>query len=336
MICRREPAVYTGMNGVAVDKVLSRALSSSRSFASEELESFLKSADRGVWREVYSAARAVRKKCGRDRVLLRALVETSNFCAKDCRYCGIRRSNREIARYRIPLDEIGEIVSGIRTEGYDAVAFQGGEIESEENTAYYEQALQMCSGLEVTLSLGEQEKDVYSRWKKAGALRYLLRIESSNRKIFADLHPPGHSFDRRVGCIRALKRTGYITGTGIMTCLPEQRPADLAADIAFFASVEADMVGMGPWIPHPAAPLTASGDYSAERAVELTCRMIALTRLYLHDVNIVSATALEALAGSEGRERGIEAGANVVMPNFTPSAYRSNYDLYPGKAGCGR
>lgn len=324
------------MNGAAVDEVLSRALSAPRSIALEELEWLLACDDCGVRRLIYSAARAVRLKCGRDVVLPRALIETSNLCAKDCRYCGIRRSNRNIARYRIPLGEIAEIISLVRAEGFDAVAFQGGEIESGENTAYYERILEMCAGLQVTLSLGEQEKDVYSRWRKAGALRYLLRIESSSRRIFADLHPHGQSFDRRVECIRTLKGLGYVTGTGIMTCLPGQRPADLAADIVFFASVDADMVGMGPWIPHPAAPLSASGDYSAEKAVELTCRMIALARLYLHEVNIVSATALEALAGSEGRERGIEAGANVVMPNFTPSAYRSNYDLYPGKAECGR
>ena len=336
MIRRCEPAGCLDMNGDVVDEVLSRALSTPRSITLDELEQLLSSEDCGIWRLIYSAARAVRKKCGRDAILSRALIETSNFCAKDCRYCGIRRSNRNIARYRIPLDEIAGIISHVRAEGFDAVAFQGGEIECEENTAYYERILEMCAGLQVTLSLGEQKEDVYRRWKKAGALRYLLRIESSNRRIFADLHPAGHSFDRRVECIRTLKNSGYITGTGIMTCLPGQRPADLAADIAFFASVDADLVGMGPWIPHPAAPLSASGDYSAEKAVELTCRMIALTRLYLHEVNIVSATALEALAGGEGRGRGIEAGANVVMPNFTPCAYRSNYDLYPGKAECGR
>jgi biotin synthase len=145
-----------------------------------------------------------------------------------------------------------------------------------------------------------------------------------------------HSYERRLQALYDLKSVGYLLGSGVMIGLPFQRYAHLEEDLQFLRNLGVDMVGMGPWIPHPAAPLSASGDYSAEKAVELTCRMIALTRLYLHEVNIVSATALEALAGGEGRGRGIEAGANVVMPNFTPCAYRSNYDLYPGKAECGR
>jgi biotin synthase len=324
------------MNARAVDSVLTRAVAAPRSVSAEELTFLLACGDAGLWNEVRSAACEIRRRCGRDRVLYRALIECSNICAKDCRYCGIRRSNGALGRYRMPVEEVIERVECARSEGFDAVAFQGGEIESDANTAYYEEILASCGGLEVTLSLGEQSVETYSRWKAAGALRYLLRIETSNAGLYRALHPAECSFERRVECIRNLKKVGYITGTGVMIGFPGQEYADLADDVLFFGSVDADMVGMGPWIPHPAAALSSSAEFDAGRAVELSCRIISLTRLYLHDVNIVSATALEALAGAEGRQLGLDAGANVVMPNFTPDIYRREYDLYPGKTGCAK
>ncbi|MGN0833859.1 MAG: [FeFe] hydrogenase H-cluster radical SAM maturase HydE [Kiritimatiellia bacterium] len=313
---------------------LDRALAAPKSLTREELVLFLASDDAGLERDLFAAAREAKVRCGKDEVLLRGLVECSNACAKDCLYCGIRKGNGGVVRYRMPEHEVLACCDEARRRGYPAVAFQAGEIESEENTAYYERLLAGCRGLEVTLSLGEQTEAVYRRWKAAGALRYLIRIETSNRALFSQIHPAACSFDRRLDCIRTLKRLGYVTGSGVMIGLPGQTVEDLARDILFFGEENLDMVGMGPFVPTPGTPLAASRQpgHSAARALALALRMIALARLYLHRVNIVAATALEALDPSAGRDRGIQAGANVVMPNLTPRRYGENYRLYPGKA----
>ena len=327
---------------------LDRALSAPKNLTQTELAAFLASEDEGLWRETFAAAREVKTRCGKTEVLPRGLVECSNVCAKDCLYCGIRKSNAKVPRYRLSEDEVFACIDEARRRGYPAVAFQAGEIESEANTAFYERLLERCKGtagtlgtagtgaLEVTLSLGEQTEEVYRRWKEAGAMRYLIRIETSNRELYAKLHPADCSFDRRLGCIRTLKRLGYVTGTGVMIGLPGQTLDDLANDIVFYGEENVDMVGMGPYVPHCDTPLAMLAAKGAQRgrkeAIELSLRMIALTRLHLWNVNIVAATALEALDPEGGRNRGIEAGANVVMPVLTPARHRSSYDLYPGKA----
>lgn len=286
--------------------------------------------------ELFAEARVVKARCGKTEVLPRGLIECSNVCAKDCRYCGIRKGNGKVRRYRLAEDEAVRCIEETRRRGYPAVAFQAGEIESDENTRYYERLLGHCRGLEVTLSLGEQDESVYRRWKEAGALRYLLRIETSNRVLYAKLHPAGCSFDRRLACLKTLKRLGYVTGTGVMIGLPGQTPEDLVKDILFFRDIQADMVGMGPYIPHADTPLAAeAAPLDAERRawlMTLSLRMIALARIVLQDVNIVAATALEVLDPQNGRARGIAAGANVIMPNVSPCEHRRDYGLYPGKA----
>ena len=318
---------------------LDRALSAPKNLTSDELAEMLASSDEGLWREIFAAAREVKARCGKTEILPRGLIETSNICAKDCLYCGIRKGNEKVPRYLIPEEEVSRCIDEARRRGYPAVAFQAGEIESEANTAYYERLVAYAAGrgrpalpkpLEVTLSLGEQTEDVYRRWKDAGAMRYLIRIETSNRELYAKIHPAECSFERRLGCIRTLKKLGYVTGSGVMIGIPGQTIADLANDIVFFGDERLDMVGMGPYVPAPGTPLASACPRGRGR-YGLALRMIALTRLYLHDVNIVAATALEALDPVGGRNRGIEAGANVVMPVLTPKKYRCNYDLYPGK-----
>ena len=317
-----------------LSRILDRAVAAPRALARDEIAGVLACDDAEAGAELFAAAREVRRRCGRDETLPRGLIECSNVCAKDCLYCGIRRSNSRAVRYRLSEAEALECVAEARRRGYPAVAFQAGEVEGEANTRYYERLLAGCGGLEVTLSLGEQEESVYRRWKAAGALRYLIRIETSSRELFARIHPAACSYDRRLGCIRALKRLGYVTGTGVMIGLPGQTDADLADDILFFARERVDMVGMGPFIPHPDTPLGASAPrVPAAALLRKALRMIALTRLVLQDVNIVAATALEALDPASGRTRGLSAGANVVMPNLTPPRVRGDYDLYPGKSG---
>ena len=320
----------------SLSEILRRAVASPRALSRDEIVALLGLDDPAAEAGLFAAAREVKRRVGKTEVLPRGLIECSNFCAKDCSYCGIRRSNARVARYRLDEGTVRSLVDEARRRGYPAVAFQAGELEGEANTAYYERLLAAASGLEVTLSLGEQTESVYRRWKEAGAMRYLIRIETSDPELYARLHPADCSYARRLECIRTLKRLGYVTGSGVMIGLPGQSLGMLADDILFFARENLDMVGMGPYIPHPDTPLAASVRRTPDRArddalLALSLRMLAVTRLQLHGVNIVAATALEALDPAGGRDRGIAAGANVVMPVLTPSAARLAYDLYPGK-----
>lgn len=310
---------------------LDKALVAPKNLNEDELAKMLASTDEGLWREIFAAAREVKAKCGKTEVLPRGLIECSNICAKNCLYCGIRKGNDKTVRYRMPEEDVLGCINEVRRRGYPAVAFQAGEIEGEANTAYYERHIAMCRGLEVTLSLGEQTEEVYRRWKDAGAMRYLIRIETSNRELYAKIHPAECSFERRLGCIRMLKRLGYVTGSGVMIGLPGQTIDDLAHDIVFYGDENLDMVGMGPYVAHPDSLMPDSRYQLPTTNYQLSLRMIALTRLYLWNVNIVAATALEALDPENGRRRGIDAGANVIMPNLTPEKFRVEYDLYPGK-----
>ena len=310
---------------------LDKALVAPKNLNEDELAKMLASTDEGLWREIFAAAREVKAKCGKTEVLPRGLIECSNVCAKNCLYCGIRKGNDKTVRYRMPEEDVLGCINEVRRRGYPAVAFQAGEIEGEANTAYYERHIAMCRGLEVTLSLGEQTEEVYRRWKDAGAMRYLIRIETSNRELYAKIHPAECSFERRLGCIRMLKRLGYVTGSGVMIGLPGQTIDDLAHDIVFYGDENMDMVGMGPYVAHPDSLMPDSRYQLPTTNYQLSLRMIALTRLYLWNVNIVAATALEALDPENGRRRGIDAGANVIMPNLTPEKFRVEYDLYPGK-----
>ena len=310
---------------------LDKALVAPKNLNEDELAKMLASTDEGLWREIFAAAREVKAKCGKTEVLPRGLIECSNICAKDCFSCGIRKGTAKVPRYLIPDEEVAACIDEARRRGYPAVAFQAGEIEGEANTAYYERHIAMCRGLEVTLSLGEQTEEVYRRWKDAGAMRYLIRIETSNRELYAKIHPAECSFERRLGCIRMLKRLGYVTGSGVMIGLPGQTIDDLAHDIVFYGDENLDMVGMGPYVAHPDSLMPDSRYQLPTTNYQLSLRMIALTRLYLWNVNIVAATALEALDPENGRRRGIDAGANVIMTNLTPEKFRVGYDLYPGK-----
>ena len=315
------------------EKAAERAKALSRG----ELGELLEWPDAG---ELYRAAYAVKEREVGRVVSFRGLVEFGNVCEKNCLYCGIRKGNGAVRRYRMTADEIVRAAEWSRRAGYGSVVLQSGEVGGEANAAFVEGVLRRireACGPEfgITISLGEQEEDVYRRWKEAGAHRCLLRIETSNPELYARLHPADHSWERRRECLRALRRCGYQVGSGVMCGLPGQSLEDLAADIEFFAEEDLDMIGMGPYIPHAGTPLGAEAMASwspeaAARRLELGLRIIAATRLYLHDVNIAAATALQAL-DPEGREKGLLAGANVVMPNVTAREYRGDYLLYEGK-----
>ena len=283
-----------------------------------------------------SRAYAVKARVWGKRVALRGLVEISNICAKNCLYCGIRRGNTKTVRYRMSEDEVFAAVAWAAENRYGSVVLQSGEVADEANALFVERILkrvraELGDSPGITLSLGEQPDNVYRRWLDAGATRYLLRIETSDPVIYARIHPAGHSWQARRQCLRSLRRLGYITGTGVMIGLPGQDEDSLAHDIAFFRDEGVDMVGMGPYIAHPDTPLAAEAPrLGRERLLELSLRMIAAVRLAIPDANIASTTALQAI-DPEGREKGLLAGANVIMPNITPRKYRGEYLLYPGK-----
>ncbi len=272
-------------------------------------------------------------------VYLRGLIEISNQCVKDCLYCGIRRSVR-CPRYELSEEEVMAAARVAASRRYGSLVLQGGERADRKFTQKITRLLKAIKALDtgddpplgITLSLGEQPREVYEEWFHAGAHRYLLRIESSNPDLYRKIHPADHSYDRRLRALQDLKEVGYQTGTGAMIGLPYQTAEDLADDLLFYKELDAPMVGMGPYHPHPETPLTLSGvPYpSAQKRFSLGLKMIALLRLLVPDINIAAATALEIL-DPRGREMGILSGANVLMPNITPREQMVKYNLYNRK-----
>ena len=269
-------------------------------------------------------------------VRLRGIIEFANVCSRDCLYCGIRKSNGKVERYRISKEEILKSAEWIHASGYGSLVLQSGERSDPEFVDFVEDVLRSMKmigdgALGITLSVGEQTKETYERWFEAGAHRYLLRIETSNPKLYAAIHPPDSVFERRVECLTLLKECGYQVGTGVMIGLPDQTPDDLAADILFFEEMDIDMIGMGPFIPHADTPFAEFAEnFDPQAQLEKALNMIAVTRITLEDVNIAAATALQAL-NPLGREMGLKAGANVIMPNTTDVKYRAAYQLYDDK-----
>ncbi len=322
-----------------LSRILEKAVTEPKALSVAELSKLVSLSDEGAVREMRSAAYELKcKYCGKV-VSMRGIIELGNICAKDCFYCGIRKSNLNVERYQLSLEDVERLARINYEDDYASIVLQSGEIEGDAHTEFIEECIKRIIAvappgkepLGITLSLGEQTEDVFRRWKEAGADRYLLRIETSNPKLYRKLHPHSHDFERRVECLRMLRRCGYQVGTGVMSCLPGQTFDDLANDIKFFGDIDVDMIGMGPYIPHNDTPLGKIAPYieNSER-LRLGLNMISAVRLYLHDVNIASTTALQALA-DDGREQGILAGANVMMPNITDTKYRGNYKLYENK-----
>lgn len=287
-------------------------------------------------RELFAEAVETRDGTIGDKVYLRGLIELSNRCRKNCLYCGIRRGNTEAVRYELSDEQVLSAAEYAWKSGYGSVVIQAGERTDRAFVDRIEQLVGRIKTLSdgelgITLSLGEQDREVYRQWFKAGAHRYLLRIESSLPGLYAKIHPADHSFDRRLACLEVLKEEGYQVGTGVMIGLPYQTAENLADDLLFFKALDIDMCGMGPYIEYPGAPLAkVPSNYTRDERLQLALRMIALLRLLMPDINIASTTALHALH-PQGRELGIAAGANVMMPNLTPDAVRKNYKLYDNK-----
>jgi biotin synthase len=277
-----------------------------------------------------------------DAVHLRGLVEVSNHCARRCAYCGLRAANHTLARYRMGADEILKAAHQAAKFGYGTVVLQAGEDYGiiAGWMADLIRRIKDETSLAVTLSLGERTDDELTAWREAGADRYLLRFETSNRTLFDAIHPPlgGQPCDR-IALLRRLQELGYEAGSGVMVGIPGQSYASLADDILLFRELDLDMIGIGPFIPHPATPLgyepeqfPDAGGEQVPNSELMVYKAVALTRLVRPDANIPATTALATINKKNGRELGLQRGANVFMPNLTPLKYRRLYEIYPAKA----
>lgn len=307
-------------------------------FSREDLVRLLKAegADRTA---LFTAAAARKEAVVGKKVYFRGLVEFSNECSKDCLYCGIRNSNSKVVRYEVADEDILAACRFAWENKFGSVVLQSGELSSTKfiNRVDYlvKEIKAMSNGeLGITLSCGEQTRETYLRWFESGAHRYLLRIESSNPELYGKIHPKNehHSFEKRLECLRLLKKCGYQVGTGVMIGLPFQTMEDLASDLLFLKQIDVDMVGMGPYIEHEDTPLYEFRHLvtSKQERFDLALRMVASLRLLLPDINIAAATALQAIDPA-GREKAVKIGANIIMPNLTPSAFRKDYQLYEDK-----
>ncbi len=308
----------------------------------QEILGWLRTTDENELSKLWQMADRVRQQNVGQEVHLRGLIEISNICARRCGYCGLNVENSAIGRYRMTEDEIVECTYEAARFGYGTVVMQAGEdhgITSEWMTGLIRR-IKRETDLAVTLSLGERADEEYRIWFAAGADRYLLRFETSNRVLYDRIHPPlaGQPSDR-IALLRRLKQIGYETGSGVMIGIPGQTYDDLANDILMFRELDLDMIGVGPYIPHQATFLGnpelttyAEAGEQVPNSEEMTYKTIALTRLVCPRANIPSTTALATINTESGRELGLSRGANIVMPNVTPQKYRALYEIYPSKA----
>ncbi|MCH5212462.1 MAG: [FeFe] hydrogenase H-cluster radical SAM maturase HydE [Oscillospiraceae bacterium] len=277
------------------------------------------------------AARAVkvRREIYGNAVFTRGLIEISNICKNDCVYCGIRRSNTNCDRYRLTPQEISDCVDEGYSLGFRTFVLQGGEdgyFSDDVICGIVREIKKKYPDCAVTLSLGERSYESYKRMYDAGADRYLLRHETADKAHYGKLHPAEMSFDNRMECLKNLREIGYQVGCGFMVGSPYQTSAELAHDLKFIEEFKPDMCGIGPFVPHKDTPFAAE----AQGTVELTCYLLSIIRL-IHPPVLLPATTALGTIHPLGRELGIKAGANVVMPNLSPVAVRKKYELYDNK-----
>jgi biotin synthase len=308
-----------------------------------ELVKWLTEDDEKKLDELFCRADEIRRLNVGDEVHLRGLLEISNNCRRACSYCGINVTNKAIHRYRMSFDEIIECARQADQYGYGTIVMQAGE-DDEISDVFVEDIIRTVKSelhLAVTLSLGERSDDELLRWKRAGADRYLLRFETSNRALYQSVHPPvkGRPVFYRFGMLERLRQMGFETGSGVMIGLPGQSFEDLAQDILTFSELDLDMIGVGPYIPHPQTSLGKKPQPSMlpqgvqVPSDEMMCyKVIALSRIMCPQANIPATTALASVNIADGREKGLCRGANVLMPNITPTKYRQFYEIYPSKA----
>ncbi len=265
--------------------------------------------------------------CG-NGIFLRGIVEFSSFCDNTCAYCGLNKNNKTLKRYRLTEEQILDAVKNINTAGINSVVLQSGEEHGTDPgllTRTITRIKNELPDMAITLSAGEKEDDVYKEWFEAGADRYLLKIETTDEALYGRLHP-GMDLKNRLRCSESLKRIGYQNGSGLLIGLPGLTEEIIARDILYLQQMDFDMVGIGLFIPHRATELSDIPHGN----LQLTLKTIALTRLALKNSHLPATTAIGSIE-EDYRVDALRAGANVIMPNFTPLPYRELYEIYPGK-----
>lgn len=329
---------------MTVDDILQKDLLGDQWLTEEELRFLMSITNEDDLQKIYKKAYQVKAKFVEPVAYYRGLIEFSNRCIKNCKYCGIRRDNDKVDRFDMSYEDIIKMAQWAYDHEYGSITLQSGERSDQEFVDYVVDLIKDIKkigdgSLGITMCVGEQSEESYRRMVEAGASRYLLRIETTNPDLYHKIHPRDdlHSFGTRVECLKRCRKVGFQVGTGVMIGLPGQTEDDLVNDILFYRDMDIDMIGMGPYVVHHDTPLgqeaLAMGlDSKAgkDRRIQLGLKMIALTRLFLKDVNIAATTALQAL-DPLGREKGLEAGANILMPIITIPEHRAKYLLYDNK-----
>ncbi len=319
---------YKGVVSVTTENLIEK-LSDTHTLTLDEYAYLIENRDENAARMLAERAVKIRKEIYGTDVFVRGLIEISNICKNDCLYCGIRKSNSSCERYRLSADEILDCADEGYKLGFRTFVLQGGE------DGYYTDDLlegiikeikQKYPDCAVTLSLGERSRESYKRLFDAGADRYLLRHETADKEHYEKLHPSEMSFENRMRCLKNLREIGYQVGCGFMVGSPYQTARTIAEDLKFIEEFKPDMCGIGPFVPHGATP------FANEKGgtVELTCYLLSIIRLIYPPVLLPATTALGTIHPL-GREMGIQSGANVVMPNLSPTAVRKKYELYDNK-----
>lgn len=292
----------------------------------------------GLWK---CADQAARRTVG-SPVHLRGLIEIGNHCVGTCLYCGLRAPRRGVTRYRMQTREIVAAAHEAARCGFGSVVLQAGESPSIEPQwlANVIERITSETKLAVTLSLGERDSAALALWRERGASRYLLRFETSDAELYRALHPgTQRTLRTRLDKLEELRALGYEIGTGMLIGLPGQTVDTLVEDLLLLRSLDPDMIGIGPWVPHPDTPLgarptarTSALEDQVPRTYPMVWTALALTRLLCPEANIPRTTALDSITPVDAREQGLRCGTNVIMPNMTPAKYRLQYDIYPGKS----
>lgn len=294
----------------------------------KDIEYLLALEDPEETQELFDFADEVRRKFVGDGILLRGIVEFSNYCRNTCSYCGLNKFNKTLQRYRLTKDEIIASIKNIVSTGIKTVVLQSGE-DKKLNTNWLKEVIEQIKtdfNIAVTLSVGQWSYADYQLWKQAGADRYLLKIETADEALYQTLHPQ-MSFENRMKCSGNLKALGYQNGSGCIVGLKGQTIQTLAEDILFFKKEDFDMIGIGLFIPHNNTLLGKE----ALGSLKLTLKTLAVTRIVTKDTHLPATTAIGSAGGCDERMKALRAGANVIMPNFTPEPYRKLYEIYPNK-----
>lgn len=290
--------------------------------------------------DLFNQACDIKEKKFGKKVWFRGIIEFSNICSNDCFYCGIRKSNHKQKRFKMTIEEILNCLKFINKVNYGSVVYQSGEIISEEFKNYLLEIVKLTHEkyphLGITLSCGELDYDFLKKLKKAGAMRYLLRIETSNPKFYAKLHPENMSWEKRFQCLKNLQKLDYQVGTGTMVGIPGQTLGDLIGDLHFFVDNKFDMFGIGPYVIHENTPLGKDQENQKwwqkhkEKNFSLFLNFLAVLRIMRPSVNIAAATACDVF-DPLGRIKVLQTSGNIIMPSITPKNYRDKYLLYQNK-----